>query len=488
MRAMSDAQQIALLDGLPRVRVLVVGDVMLDRFIYGSVDRVSPEAPIPVLQVNRETAMLGAAGNVVRNLAALGSRPHLVAAIGGDAAGDEVGRLLARIDVEPDLIVDPSRMTTIKSRFVAGAQQLLRTDQEHKVPLRAALEDRVLEAAGAALADCGAVVLSDYGKGVLSDAVLGGVLDAAQAHGLPVVVDPKGDDYDRYRGATLVTPNRRELAAAARLPTHDDDAVVAAARHVIATCGIRAVLATRGPEGMSLVPAEGPAVHLPATAQEVFDVSGAGDTVAGVVAAALGAGAPPVEAAALANLAAGVVVAKAGTAAVGLDEMHHALRRHELDAGEAKVLGHDELMERLARWRGRNFKIGFTNGCFDLLHPGHVALLAQARAACDRLVVGLNTDASVARLKGPHRPVQGETARATVLASLATVDAVVPFAEDTPIALIEAIRPDVLVKGADYTEATVVGAEIVKAYGGRVLLADLVDGESTTATLARIGS
>jgi D-beta-D-heptose 7-phosphate kinase/D-beta-D-heptose 1-phosphate adenosyltransferase len=486
---MTDQSALAALAAtLSSARVLCAGDVMLDRFVYGTVDRISPEGPIPVLRVRREDAMLGGAGNVVRNLVGLGARSSFLTCVGDDAPGREVAHLIDALDgVDPVLCVDAGRQTTIKTRFVAGNQQLLRADDETLAPVTEITLDRLTAAATDEMAEAGALVLSDYGKGVLPDAVAARMIEHARARGVPVVVDPKGADWSRYRGATVVTPNRKELAEASGLPTDDTAAITVAARALIENCGIETILVTRSQEGMTLVRAEGDPVHLPAQAREVFDVSGAGDTVVATVAAALAAGASLVEAAALANVAASIVVGKVGTAAVHAEELLHTLRRRDIEADEAKVLTLPHALERVGKWRARGLSVGFTNGCFDLLHPGHVSLLAQARAECDRLVVGLNSDASVKRLKGDSRPVQSEAARAIVLGSLASVDMVVIFGEDTPLGMIRALRPDVLVKGADYTVDTVVGADVVQAYGGRVMLADLQDGFSTTATIARIG-
>jgi D-beta-D-heptose 7-phosphate kinase/D-beta-D-heptose 1-phosphate adenosyltransferase len=475
----------ALVERLDGTRVVCVGDAMLDRFVLGAVDRVSPEAPIPVLRVEREHAMLGGAANVVRNLAALGVHARFVGVVGDDAAGAEVmSQLAEQPHAEPSLVISPGRRTTIKERFVAGAQQLLRADREASAPLSADAEQALLSHIGEVE---GALVLSDYGKGVLSDAVLKGAIAAAR--GLPIVVDPKGADFRRYRGATVVTPNRKELGLAAGMPVATDAEVLAAARRIVETCGIANVLVTLSEHGMMLVPGNGSGAptHLPAEAREVFDVSGAGDTVVAALTAALSAGIPLIDAARLANVAAGVVVGKAGTAVAHPDEILHALHAQELMGGEAKVLGLHAALDRIAQWRLKGLKIGFTNGCFDLLHPGHVSLLAQARAACDRLVVGLNSDESVRRLKGKGRPVQPEAARAVVLASLQSVDMVVVFAEETPIELIKAVKPDLLVKGADYTVETVVGADVVQSYGGKVVLADILPGHSTSATIKKLG-
>ncbi|MFQ5774786.1 MAG: D-glycero-beta-D-manno-heptose-7-phosphate kinase [Kiloniellaceae bacterium] len=491
-----NADLAACLDAFAGARVLAVGDVMLDRFVYGKVERISPEGPIPVLQIEREAAMLGGAGNVLRNMAALGIRSTFLAVVGDDAAGRQV-RALAEAEAGAGcrLIVQADRPTTIKERFIAAGQQLLRTDRETARPLAAHTARALVEAARAALAapegPPGALVLSDYGKGVLAPATVAALIEAARSAGRPVVVDPKGRDFTAYRGATVVTPNRRELHEATGLPTAGDDGVVAACRAVIETAGVAGVLATRSEQGMTLVSARSTddgieARHFPAEAREVFDVSGAGDTVVAVVATALAAGIDLARAARLANVAAGIVVGKLGTAVARPAEILHALHASDFLAAEAKVVDFEGLLERAGRWRGAGLRVGFTNGCFDLLHPGHVALLAQARGACDRLVVGLNGDASVRRLKGEGRPVQSEAARAAVLASLASVDLVVIFAEDTPLRLIEALRPEVLVKGADYALDEVVGADLVQGYGGRVMLAELAPGYSTTGTIEKL--
>ena len=481
------AALIGLIEAIRGKPVLCVGDVMLDRFVHGRVERISPEAPIPVLGIEDETAMLGGAGNVVRNLVALGAEVRFIGAVGRDAPGRQVRTLLGDLGcVEATLVVEPARQTSIKTRFLAGSQQLMRADRETTEPVSAAARRRIVKAAAKALRECRVMVLSDYGKGVLCPEVVAELVAAAHDAGRTVMVDPKGADFARYRGADLVTPNRKELSEAARMPAASQGDVAAAARSLIESHGIGAVLATLGGDGMTLLGESGEPVHLGAEAREVFDVSGAGDTVIATLAAAMAAGAPLAEAAALANVAAGIVVGKVGTAVAYAADVVAALHHQDLTNAESKVVALKPALDRIARWRRKGRKIGFTNGCFDFLHPGHVSLLSQAREACDRLVVGLNSDSSVKRLKGPDRPVQSEAARATVLASLATVSMVVIFSEDTPLNLIEAIRPDVLVKGADYAVDQVVGADLVQGYGGNVLLAELTPGHSTSATIARI--
>jgi len=475
----------AMLDHASEGVVLAVGDVMLDRFITGRVDRISPEAPIPVLAVDHESVMPGGVGNVVSNIRALGGAVQLVALVGKDADAESLTALLAP-GRDIGFVRDASRPTAVKARFVAGGQQLLRADYEVTRPVAGKIEDRILDGIEERLPRARVLVLSDYGKGVLTDRVLRAAIAGAKSQGIPVIVDPKGADYSRYRGASVVTPNLKELAEASGSQASSDAEVEEAARRVLAKSGIAAMVATRGSAGLSVIRMDQNAVHIRAQAREVFDVSGAGDTVVATLALALATGNELPAAAALANLAASIVVGKVGTASVTADELRGAVDEAGLFSG--KVRTRSGLVDQVARWRRRGLKVGFTNGCFDLLHPGHLSLLRQARAACDRLVVGLNSDASVRRLKGPTRPVSDQLARATVLSAVSDVDAVTIFDEDTPIALIEAIRPDVLVKGADYTVGQIVGADFVMAQGGQVIRATLEPGHSTTAVIAKMAA
>ena len=477
---------LAHLERLKSARVLCIGDVMLDHYVYGEVERISPEAPIPVLAVAREMKTLGGAGNVLRNLGALGAFASFVSVVGNDEAGREIERLLAAQDnAEVHVLVQPHRQTTLKTRYIAANQQLLRADRETAVPLGPHVRDDLLRVARELVGAHPVVVISDYAKGVLTEGVALEIIKAAGEAGAQVIVDPKGGDPIRYRGADLLKPNRRELAHATGMPVASEEEIVAAARALIERCGLKAVLASLGPEGMILVSHDGGVTVQRSEIREVYDVSGAGDTVVATLAAALAAGVPLIPAVRLANLAAGIVVGKVGTAVVYAGEIAAVLDGMHLQATE-KALPRAQAIDIVERWRRKGLKIGFTNGCFDLLHPGHVGLLARAKAACDRLVVGLNSDASTARLKGPSRPVQSELARAAVLASLAAVDLIVVFEEDTPIDLIRAIRPHLLVKGADYSLDQVVGAEFVKSIGGEVMLAELTAGYSTSATIARL--
>jgi D-beta-D-heptose 7-phosphate kinase/D-beta-D-heptose 1-phosphate adenosyltransferase len=469
--------------------VLCIGDVMLDDFVYGDVTRISPEAPTPVLKVKHNVIEIGGAGNVARNVAALGAQCVFVGLVGNDAAGLTLSDALAKLGaIVPDLVVDKTRPTTRKVRFVSEhhSAHLMRADWETAEPAGAESQAAIIAYAKAAMPKVGAVVLSDYAKGVLTERVVRGVIDAARRLGKPVIVDPKGHDYRVYRGATLITPNAKELAAAVHRPVTTDAEIAEAAAMLADMVGSDAVLVTRSEDGMSLHVAGQAPIHVPAYAVKVRDVSGAGDTVAAVMAVLLAMKAPYEAAMRAANAAAAVVVGKRGTSTVSLGELRHRILPSATLAPEDKIVfDWSVLDERLAEWRRRGLRIGFTNGCFDLLHRGHIRLLAEARGACDRLVVGLNSDASTSRLKGEGRPINPAEGRAEVLAALEAVDLVVVFEEDTPVALIEKVRPAVLVKGADYRLEQVVGREQVESWGGDVILVGIVPGHSTTGLVKR---
>lgn len=465
--------------------VLCLGDVMLDRFVYGVVDRISPEAPVPVLRQSRSAAMPGGAANVARNLASLGLKPVILGAVGDDAAGAELADLLSHSPgITPRLIPLPGRPTTLKTRLVAGGQQLLRLDAEEVGPPDAASEQALIAAINELVPSVSAVLVSDYAKGLLTAPVLAAVLAAAARQGVPVIVDPKGKDFTRYGAVDILKPNSGELAQALGLPTGTTSDVESALADARKSLPAKAVVVTRAAQGMSFIDASGKIGHASGKARDVFDVSGAGDTSLAALAAAIVAGSKLEEAVEVAILASGIAVGKSGTATVSALELLDAgdLSRWTQKAGTLSV---DAMVGQIERWREGGLRIGFTNGCFDILHPGHIKVLEEARSHCDRLIVGLNSDASVRRLKGPERPVNSEHARAQVLCGLSSVDGVVIFGEDTPLELITALRPDVLVKGGDYTRDSIVGADLVEARGGSIVIVPLVPGQSTTATIAR---
>jgi D-beta-D-heptose 7-phosphate kinase/D-beta-D-heptose 1-phosphate adenosyltransferase len=483
---MQQNELIEILDRVHGVRVLVLGDVMLDRFVYGSVARVSPEAPIPVLEVSRSVDSAGGAANVARNVASIGANVTLVGVVGNDVwAADLREQIATSAAIDAQLIVDFERPTTVKTRYVADGQQMLRADREMRTSLGEDVERRVLQQFEDSLRHADVVVLSDYAKGVLSERVIRAAIRAARDANKPVIVDPKARDLGKYTGATVLTPNRSEIQAACGFECATDETVENAARSFLDKNVCDAMVVTRGKDGMSVVSKGQAAVHLRTMARQVFDVSGAGDTAVAAMSLGLAAGANIVSAATLANWAAGIVVGKLGTAVVTAPELIEQLTPLSARAGDSKIFTLPSVLKLAQTWREQGSSIAFTNGCFDLLHPGHVSLLDQAKRSAHRLIVGLNADDSIRRLKGPDRPIQNEIARATVLSSLKFVDAVIIFSEDTPIELIYALQPDVLVKGADYTLEGVVGGDFVLSRGGRVMLAELVEGQSTTSMVRR---
>ncbi len=468
-------------------RVLVVGDVMVDHYVTGKVQRVSDEAPVPIIHVASERWTAGGAANVAANIAALGGRATLVGLTGGDPAASTLASILSSLSdrVEVDLVTEPGRPTTIKTRYMGGQHQIVRVDREQATPVSRVTEDRLIAALEDLPDDCGAIMLSDYGKGALTDRVLAAAMATARKAGVPVIVDPKRADWTAYAGATIITPNRKELQLAVQGPCVSDDECAAAAAAAMRVTGA-AILLTRSEQGMSLYRDGEIPLNLSAKAREVFDVSGAGDTVAATFALGLAAGLAVETAMQAANAAAGIVVGKRGTATASPAELMAAI--DQPGRGLSDVPGALSLVDAKARreaWGREGLTVGFTNGCFDILHSGHVSLLRQAAAACDRLIVALNTDASVSALKGPDRPVQSEDARAAVMAAVKGVDAVILFGEATPLDVIRELQPDVLVKGADYAEDQIVGADIVRARGGRILRVTLVDGQSTTKVIEK---
>jgi D-beta-D-heptose 7-phosphate kinase/D-beta-D-heptose 1-phosphate adenosyltransferase len=471
--------------GFSKLKVLVVGDIMLDRYIHGEVDRISPEAPVPVLRHAQRYERAGGAANVAVNLAGLGCQAILSGFWGSDTEQSELHAILDRAGVDTVGVVTSSLPTISKTRIVGRMQQLLRLDIESRdVPPTVEME-RLIERATSLVDKVHAVVLSDYAKGALSRELCTSVIRAARAKGVPVLADPKTPDLSKYSGATSVCPNLGELSLATGIPSHQIDALLDAGQDQVARHGLQFLTVTMSEKGIGVLWPER-RYHSPARAREVFDVSGAGDTVIATIAAGLAGGLQVETAIDLANLAAGIVVGKMGTVPIAQHELIAALTPSTgLTAGD-KILDRDRVAKRVAEWRASGETIVFTNGCFDLLHVGHITLLEDCRRFGTKLVLGLNADASVCRLKGPTRPIVGERERARVMAALASVDAVVLFEEDTPLELIRALKPNVLVKGGDYTIETVVGHEDVLAFGGRVEIVPTVEGFSTTNIVRKL--
>jgi D-beta-D-heptose 7-phosphate kinase/D-beta-D-heptose 1-phosphate adenosyltransferase len=481
--------------GFSQLKVLVIGDIMLDRYIHGDVERISPEAPVPVLRHARRYERAGGAANVAMNLAGLGCQTFLGGFWGSDSEQTELAAILERARIDTVGVVSTSLPTVSKTRIVGRTQQLLRLDIESRDEPSATDAQRLQDGATELVAKVHAVILSDYAKGALTSSLCQAVIRAARNAAIPVLADPKTPDFSKYTGATTICPNLGELGAATEIPTHHTDDLLAAGQALVAEHDLKFLTVTMSEKGISVLRRASPAglgpastgiYHSPARAREVFDVSGAGDTVIATLAASLAGGLQIETAIDLANLAAGIVVSKVGTVPIAAHELVAALTPSSgLTAGE-KILDLERLKLRVAEWRASGETIVFTNGCFDLLHVGHITLLEDCRRFGSKLVLGLNADASVCRLKGPTRPIVSERERARVMAALAAVDAVVLFEEDTPLELIRALKPNVLVKGGDYTIETVVGHEHVLASGGRVEIIPTVEGFSTSNIVKKL--
>lgn len=463
-------------------RILVVGDIMLDRYILGDVNRISPEAPVPILAVKERKNILGGAANVAANLAGLGCDVSLWGVAGEDNNAEVLACLLRERHIQNRIVTTSLRPTSTKTRITAGNHQIVRYDEEITDPLPSNIEQNLFCSLSEEIEASHAVILSDYAKGVLQGELCSRIINECVSKGKPVFVDPKGHDWNRYRGATCVTPNEAELALISGNPPKSEVSIAANARDARARFSLRQLLVTLGANGMALFLEEEECMIPASRVREVFDVSGAGDTVVAVLAASVAAGATWKEAAKLANQAAGIVVTRAGTSPILIEDMISLNHCEE----KGKTLSLEEATLTVETWKRNGESIVFTNGCFDLLHPGHVRLLQEASKEGDRLVVGLNSDASVRRLKGAERPLLTQEDRAAILSALDCVDAVVIFEEDTPLNLIRVLRPSVLVKGGDYTPESVIGKEIVEADSGRVVLVPLLEGKSTTSLLHSI--
>ncbi len=479
-----------VLQSIGRPKVVVAGDVMVDRYLTGVVERISPEAPVQVLRVDQDEARLGGAASVAHDLVVLGADTTLVGVLGSDAAAGQIRTMAAEAGIAFRPVVDPGRATTVKTRHLARrhamSQQMLRVDRETTAPLSPDVETALAAELEAALSGADALLLSDYAKGALTPAVLARAFQWGKRTGRPVVVDPKGEDYAKYRGASGVTPNRSEAGAAtgSRIRTVEDAA--RAADELLRRLDLRFALVTLDRDGMVLRDVSGEARHIRTAPREVGDVTGAGDMVLSVLGLVLAAGGTPLEAAVLANVAAGIEVERVGVVPVARHEIEARLAERSPATGQHKVVPRRDVKGLAERLKAAGKSVVFTNGCFDLIHAGHVRYLRFAREQGDVLVVGLNSDASVRRLKGEGRPVTPEGDRTEVLAGLADVDHVVVFEEDDPALLVRDLRPDVLVKGEDWRDKGVVGRELVESYGGRVVLAPILEGRSTSGTIEKV--
>ena len=466
---------------------LVIGDVMLDRYLIGSVGRISPEAPVPIVLLNTQNERAGGAANVAANLALLGIKTAIIGCVGNDIEATSLSKLIADIGIDASgLVTSKQRPTIAKTRIVSGHQQMMRLDQESHSTFTIDETKAVLNAIQNALKTNPAVViLSDYAKGLLSLEVCQTVIAQCKTQNIPVLVDPKGGDYSKYSGATALTPNKKEMAEACKIDINDAT-LIAKSSALKAQLGLAFLAVTRGEEGITLI--DGETHHLPAIAKQVFDVSGAGDTVIATLAAGLIAELNPLESLRLANIAAAVVVGKVGTVPITQIDLIEALNAEQGSVQVHKICDLSELMAKVDAWKLAKQKIVFTNGCFDLLHAGHVTYLEAAKKRGDKLILGLNTDRSVSAIKGPTRPVVHENDRARVLSALESVDAVILFDEDTPLNLINAIKPNIIAKGSDYSASQVVGGIEVQSWGGEIALIDLVEGRSTSNIIKKMAS
>ncbi len=469
--------------------ILVIGDVMLDRYLMGSVNRISPEAPVPVVLLKESEDRAGGAANVAANLSGLGLHTQIIGCIGDDATGAILKRIIESSGVNTTLVMTSQQRPTIsKTRVMSGNQQIVRIDDESAAAFTAEENAHLLNNVAKALSDKpDMVILSDYAKGLLSDASCKAIIQQCKQLAIPVIADPKGRDYSKYKGASALTPNKKETAEACGVAMHETEALLVAAKQLKVDLDLDFLAVTLGEEGISFIDKQH-TTHIPATAKKVFDVSGAGDTVIATLAAGLVHGLTPHDALQLANIAAAIVVGKVGTVPVSQTELLKSLVSEDGQSQADKICDKAQLVAQVKYWKENQQKIVFTNGCFDLLHAGHVTYLEAAKKTGDKLILGLNTDRSVSALKGPSRPVIHEQDRARVLAALAAVDAVILFDEDTPLQLIDAIRPDVIVKGDDYTEDQVVGGAEVKSWGGSVKLIPLVQGRSTSNIIKKLGT
>jgi len=469
-------------NAIKKPNILVIGDLMIDHYLWGSTNRISPEAPVQVVDVNKETTVLGGAGNVVNNLVSLGTDVMVISVVGEDAVSAELTQMLEDINVRHYLICDENRKTTKKSRIIASAQQIIRYDQESKEDISPESEALITMGLLNIIEQFDVVLVSDYGKGVITDSLMSKIIFCASGTDTKVLVDPKGDDYSKYIGSYLLTPNKKEAQEATNININDDASLKLALKKLHNTACLQVPMITLSEDGIAILDENNNVIKKPTVAREVFDVTGAGDTVLASLGYCLANGDNVVDAMEFANLAAGVVVGKIGSATASLEEIEEYKSSLHKSSIESHLKTFDEIAQTVDRLKKQNKKIVFTNGCFDILHKGHVQYLDKAKSFGDVLILGLNSDASVSALKGPNRPINNEDDRGYILAALESVDYVVKFTDDTPLSLIEIVKPDILVKGGDYEGKKVVGSEIA----GELKLVQFVDGKSTTKTIEKI--
>ena len=471
--------------------ILCIGDIMLDRFIYGNIQRISPEAPVPILHLNNQKEMLGGVGNVANNILSLNGKAILIGLVGQDDYALKIKKIMHSKHISEHSIISSSyRPTICKSRFIAANQQIIRADEESLISLHPEEISLILENINHNISKSNAVIISDYGKGVCHPDIIQFIMEKAKAFNIPVFVDPKSKDFSLYKYATCITPNIAEASQAVQTSLKTDDDFEKAGQKLLNITQGQAILITRSEKGMTLIEKNKLPIHIPSRAREIFDVSGAGDTVIAALSLGVASGLTLAKAIHIANAAAGVVIGKVGTSTATVTEVENELNAQSkgknLPISTPALLSINGMINLSIKWKNQGFKIGFTNGCFDILHTGHISLLQTARQHCDRLIVALNSDDSIQRLKGSQRPVNTLADRVKLIAALRYVDAVIAFNEDTPFNLIQQIKPDVLIKGADYYGKKVVGSDIVKQNNGKIVLADLQQGFSTTHIIDKI--
>ena len=467
-------------------KVFCLGDLMLDKYVIGSAHRISPEGPIPILNVKQEVKMLGGVGNVVRNLGTIGVKIYLVGLIGNDKEGIEIDKKTSQKNIVKKIIKDKSRNSTIKTRFIANNQQILRVDNENLSPAGPVLEKKIINYSKKMILSSDAVILSDYGKGLLTNNVIKTIINFAKKMHKPIILDPKNGDFKKYFGATIITPNTNELEEAVKKKLNNEFKIIRASKELIKKYKFKYILVTRGKLGMILISSnKKKVINLKTEAKETYDVSGAGDTVVSFVAACLGSSLSIHDSIKIANSAAGIVVSKPGTSVAHLSELIYALNKKDISS---KLINLKEGLKIIDFWKKKGEIVGFTNGCFDYLHPGHLSLFRQAKKKCTKLIVAINSDNSVKKIKGPDRPKQNENIRIKVLEAIEYVDLIILFSDKTPIKLIKKIKPNLLIKGSDYKEKQIIGAKEVKLYGGKILRAKILDDFSSSLVIEEISS